>query len=329
MNRAYQLHILLQTNNNNKIETLLETLDLNNITDNGLMSNLIIYFIKNNDSRINILLNNKIKLMKRDYLMLCNYYYNSNYSTSLKMFNDYIVGKEVLTKDIDYIIENKMYKLLALLNGIYIKSNINNMPLYTHNIGNNIIDMSIIDNIIVHISSHISKSYLDEFNIVISKQCYNHIIDGCNVILYKGQITKKNLLNLYKISNNKNSLLIIHKRHIKKYPEIKFELDKLNIKYYLTPFNFNDDLFILLAFLNNPHAFIISNDNFRDHIFNYNQNIHDYNQFKNYLKHHTLSFTYDSINKIDTQLDMIYHNNNDIIVPHTSGKYLKLKLEKH
>ena len=326
MNRAYQLHILLETNNNNKIETLLETLDLNNITDNGLMSNLIIYFIKKNDYRINILLNNKIKLMKRDYLMLCNYYYNSNYSNSLKMFNDYIVGKEILSKDIDYLVENKMYKLLALLNGLYIKSTINNEQLYDYN-NNNIIDINILDNIKQHIANLIDINTIDSFNEHLTKYHYNRIIDGCNVILYKGKISKKNLINLYKISNNKNSLLIIHKRHIKKNPEIKSELDRLNIKYYLTPFNFNDDLFILLAFLNNPHAFIISNDKFRDHIYNYNQNLHDYNQFKNYLKQHTLSFTYDLIESYNTHLDMIYHDNDEIIVPHTSGKYLKFKLD--
>ena len=321
MNTGYILHKLLVENDYNKIEQVLKTINPCDINDNGVLSLILSYFIKNNDMRINLLLSNN-RFMKRDYLMICNYYYHSNYSYSLELFIKNILDNkniQLLPKDIDYLIENKLHKLLILLNGHHIYSSINNLSLhdYTNNVD------SIDFNILKKIKDTININHND-FNNYLSNIKYDYIIDGCNILLYKGRISKKNIENLYRISNNINSLVIIHKRHIKKNSTIKFELDKKGIKYYLTPFNNNDDMFIILAFINNPKAYIVSNDKYRDHMFNYNQNLFDYNQFKNYLKQHTLSFNYESTENINHKLASIFLDNNNLIIPHISGKYIKL-----
>jgi len=325
MNKGYILYKLLLINDNNKIEEIIKTIDIATINDNGILSLLLSYFIKNNDNRVNLLLDKK--LMKRDYLMLCNYYYYSNYDYSLKLFTKYLLSKDIqlLSKDIDYLIENNMMKLLTMLNGVYITATITNISLYDYNNNNNI-DYNILNNIKNNIVINFKDNYIDTFNDFLSSINYDYIIDGCNVLLYKGKISKKNIDNLYRISFNINCLVIIHKRHIKKNPNIKLDLDKRGIKYYLSPFNNNDDLFIILAFINNPKVYIVSNDKYRDHMFNYNQTVFDYNQFKNYLKHQTLSFTYNSIDSIKTNLKSIYLDNNTLIIPHISGKFIKLNV---
>ena len=320
MNKGHILHKLLLINDNTKIEEIIKTIDPYNINDNGVLSLILSYFIRNNDIRINLLLSNRF--MKRDYLMLSNYYYYSNYNYSLELFTKNILNNkniQLLSKDIDYLIENKLYKLLILLKGYNINSTINTLPLYDYTYHLDNIDIDILKQIKDSININIY-----DFNNFLSNVTYDYIIDGCNILLHKGKISKKNIENLYKIASNINCLVIIHKRHIKKNPEIKLNLDRLNIKYYLTPFNNNDDLFIMLAFINNPTKYIISNDKYRDHMFNYNQTLFDYNQFKNYLKQHTLSFTYDSIESIKTNLQSIYLDNNNLIIPHISGKYIKL-----
>jgi len=326
MNKGYILHKLLLANDNNKIEELIKTIDTSNINDNGILSLVLSYFIRTNDIRINLLLSNR--LMKRDYLMLCCYYYHSNYNYSFELFAKNILNNkniQLLTKDIDYLIENKLYKLLILLKGYNINSSIDILSLYDYSNYIDYIDHNILQNIKDNII--IKQEYINEFSDYLSKINYDYIVDGCNVILYKGKISKKNIENLYRISCTLNCLVIIHKRHVKKNPEIRLELDKRGIKYYLTPFNNNDDLFIMLAFINNPKVYIVSNDKYRDHIFNYNQTLFDYNQFKNYLKQHTLSFTYDSIENINHKLDSIQVEDNNLIIPHISGKYLIISLK--
>jgi hypothetical protein len=328
MNIGYTFHKLLVSNDNNKIEELIKKIDIYNIKDNGILSLLLLYYIKNNDNRLDTFLSNidYNKLMKRDYLILCNNYYYSNYNYSLDIFIKYLLNNkniQLLTKDIDYLIENKLYKLLVLLNGLFIKTNINSLQLYDNINVINTIDNSILQNIKKHITNNI-KINIDEFNNYLLKINYDYIIDGCNVLLNKGHVSKKNIENLYRLSTNRNTLVIIHKRHIQKNPDIIANFKKLNIKYFLTPFNNNDDLFIIIAFINNPNAYIISNDKYRDHVFNYNQSLFDYNQFKNYIKHHILSYTYNSLDNININLQSIYLDNNTLLIPHISGKYIKL-----
>ena len=128
---------------------------------------------------------------------------------------------------------------------------------------------------------------------------------------------------MYKIINRlDNVLVIIHMRHIKKYPQIKDYFDKHNIKYYLTPYKHNDDLFIVNAFINNHKSYIISNDKYRDHINNYNKDLYKYNQFKNIIFHHTLSYDFNNISPKKKYTENIQICDNKIFIPHNLGGFI-------
>ena len=66
-------------------------------------------------------------LMKRDYLNYLNYLYKVNTTESHKMFSSIIHKYEFLNKDIEFIIDNKMFGLLYHLENFYnsINSDIN------------------------------------------------------------------------------------------------------------------------------------------------------------------------------------------------------------
>ena len=72
---SYVFYNLLLNNDNEKIEAYINTLNINTIKDNGILSNLIVYLVKYNDIRILAIIDNidNYKLMKRDYLMICKY----------------------------------------------------------------------------------------------------------------------------------------------------------------------------------------------------------------------------------------------------------------
>lgn len=327
---SYVFYNLLLNNDNEKIEAYINTLNINTIKDNGILSNLIVYLVKHNDIRILAIIDNidNYKLMKRDYLMICKYYYNYNIDKALEICNKYIVNKlQLLPKDIDFIIENNLIKLLYLFKGLYIKSSVN-IAKYNHT---NIInesyenDLLLLQDIKKSINSHIHPSEKDKLLDFLHNTNYNYIIDACNVLFHNGRITNKNINNLYKIINSlDNVLVIIHIRHIKHYPEIKEYFDKHNIKYYLTPYKHNDDLFIINAFINNYKSYIISNDKYRDHINNYNKDLYNYGQFKNIIFHHTLSYDFNNISPKKKYTENIQIINDKILVPHNTGGFILL-----
>jgi hypothetical protein len=310
MNIARTLHESLKINDNKTIENILNELTLDNISDNGILTNIILYFINNNDTRLDIIINNT--LMKRDYIKLAIYYYHSDLIKSLYIFNKNT--HELEMKDINGLINNKCYELIKLLNGVYLQTNIQD-DLYEKYYDNMVnFDYNLI-NIKNTIEQHINIKELNKFNKFINKYNYDYIIDGCNVLLYHGKISNKNINNLYKIINTKQrALVIIHTKYIKQHPNIKKKLDELNILYYLTPYLHNDDYFILLAFLKS-RCFIISNDKYRDHIFLLKS--------KHLLHNKILEFNYSSVGK-ENKLNMCIQVNENIYIPHINNYLIKI-----
>jgi hypothetical protein len=296
MINPYHLHKLLVNSDFDNIKLLIKDVDII-LSPNNILTNIISFYIKTNDEQLEIIKNNIdiLDLHKRDYLNLSNYYYEKNFNFANYIFTKYIVDNQniqLLEKDINFMINNKLVKLLYLLEGRFIKTSVNNNIIQPslHNINTNILN-----NVKSMIEKQINKKELNKFMNFINNINYDYIVDGGNVLFYKGKINNKNINNLYNLCNNINSLVLIHQRNLKKHPNIKKELEEQNIKYYLTPYNHNDDLFILLAFLNSYNSFIISNDKYRDHIFCYNNTNVNYNQFKNILYLHTLGFTFNKI----------------------------------
>ena len=301
---GYTLYKYIIDKNYDKIKNIIENQDLNEILlHNGCLSNIILYYINYNDI-INI---NKIllrtNLMKRDYLNISKYFYDINFDKSLLIFKN-INYKKLNTKDIDFLINNKLIKLIYELNElfIYTKININLCKL-------SYIKLKIKNTYINQINKYLTLDIINNLYKIINN--YEYIIDAGNILHSdKGSITPNSINGLIKIMNNyKNSLIIIHKKHFNNL-YIKNIIIKYN--YYLTPYNYNDDLFILWFFFNN-NCNIITNDKFKDH--NYNLNLdYDYNILLQYIIHYSNNYDlyfkeYNFIRKCDNNIYIPYDNN--------------------
>lgn len=266
---GYTLYKLL---NNNKIE-IEQIININGLDNlllhNGCLSNILLFYINdNNNDKIEYILQ-KNNLMKRDYLNICKYFYNKDYIKSLSIFRK-INYNNLEMKDINFIINNSLIKLLYELEELFICTTIETNITILDNIKLKINNIDLINNI----EQNIKMNILNKLN----KLNYNYdfIIDAGNILhSFQGSINENSINGLIKILNtcSSNILIIIHNKHFKN-ELIKNIIIKYN--YFLTPYNNNDDLYILWFFFK-QNASIITNDKFKDHNYNlkfgYNYNI--------------------------------------------------------
>lgn len=339
---AFHFHKLLLANDNDNIKKMIETLTVNTIllsNHSGFISNFITFLINNNQIEDNIekIERLNIMLMKRDYLQLINYYYNNNNIKAIDIFvNNVIPFNNFMSKDIDYIINNKLYKLLGFLDGLFIKSNIINDT----NVNINILKLKYLSDDITNDILDILKSKIGHLDKIIIRRKINVIIDGCNVIHFNnGLITKTSFNDIRNMIIQSREtfgepLVIIHSRHIKTIPKLIDLFNLLNVAYYLTPPNFDDDLFILNYFLEHKtKLFIISNDKYRDHIFKYSlldKSTNSMCQFKNIISQQTISYKYSNDNDFifsnkPTYSECIQVIDNTVYVP-TTKSFIEIPL---
>lgn len=279
-NISWQLHTLLLNNNLKEISEIVDIIKESDY-DNGIITNLILYYIKiNNENKINYFLEN-YKLMKRDYLNVI--VYDKKY---LYLFDTIIDNFELLDKDLDFIINNKL-NVLHKLDGFFLKNNCN----YKNTIDTNLLKLYYLDEKSIKlILEFIEKEIIitNKINDLL-KNNYDNIIDCGNIIYNKqGKINYDNLNIINQLTGN--NLLIIHIKHKK-----NLNNDFLKNNIYFTPYKFNDDLYILYFFLKmKTKCFIISNDKYRDHIFNFNIS----EKFKNIITQQTINYNLDD-NKIN------------------------------
>ena len=335
---GYTLH---QANNNSDVfEKIIEEHTMEKICSlnhNGIVSNLLEYFIKTDHNKIETLLSYiTVGLMKRDYMHLIKYYYDNNLNHAIDIFqNKIIIQFELLQQDVDYILINRMFKLLPFMEGLFLKTSY------------------ITDDIVMPHESEVKlfllgqkqikcilEQIIEETNINIkTMKDYGAIIDGGSVIHSRsGTITKDSMNDLIMISNVAkiscgNPIVIIHKRHTKTIKNLEKELQKNNIDYFLTPYNMNDDMFILHFFLSLgtiPH--IITNDKFRDHIYKFEKsknNIMNMSMFKDVILQQTVTFDI-SRNWLDFKQDISYciqKYKDGFIVPYIMGEFVFISLE--
>jgi len=290
LNIKYMNSLIFKNFNNvDEINGFIELLYKDNIfiklfQDNSTLSLFLKHFIRINDEHnINNIIESNIILMKRDYLCIINYFYNKDYNKSEYIFINKIISDDTILldiKDILYIINNKLFKLLLIIDNLYIEQkqinydklniiNSNNTLKYIQpcNLNNCLIDNNIIYKIFDYYNNYL-HDYINKLN---NFNNYNLIIDGGNLLHSdNGKITDQSLLNLEYILNNINEykpIIILHIKHIKTL-NIKNLLKKNNIPYFLTPYNYYDDKFIIWFFIkSNFSSFILSNDNFHDHIY--------------------------------------------------------------
>jgi hypothetical protein len=350
--------LLYQTNNDSQlVNQLVSKFSLENLIktkNNGLISNLLLYYISSEDNdKIEEIIRlgqiHNLSLMKRDYLNLAKYYYQYDKDISIKFFEKILsmvssnTDSVIFPKDIDFIIENKMFELLSLTSGMFTQTTILGYPLIDGN--DRALNLKTIgEDIISNINDCFEKilgaevKNLKEFMGSRNKK-FDVIIDGGNVIHARSGLVQpsslndlENIIGLVK-TNIGNPLLVIHRRHIKTFPNLINRLNSLKINYYLTPYNMNDDIFILWFFLNlGSSPFIISNDKYRDHIFKFETskkkitNEYALNQFHHILHQQTLGFDLISqtLDSIPTFSKCIQRQNGTIYVPHQSGKFIEL-----
>ena len=319
--------------------------------NNGIVSNILTHYIKiNDDSKITLLIQtvlllNGFELMKRDYLNLIKYYYATQMEKALDIFDNKIcclsnpnTQSIFLSKDIDCILENNWIEIIKRLDGLFIEATINCINQYIPSVLNlkkyqptQKIIMYI--NHVINMTIETHQQTLETFWSTIDK--VDTIIDAGNVIYSRrGSISTTSLDDLINIAHQtQNPLIVIHRRHVKTINHLEATLKKMKLNYWMTPYGINDDLFIMWFFLRtNMNATIVSNDNFRDHIFNFEtinkKNNFDLNwsQFKNIICQQTLKYNI-HINKINNPpiySKCIQHDDSYIYIPHISGNFVRI-----
>lgn len=241
-----------------------------NTKNKGLISLILQYGISTNNKEIIDKIFPYVS-MKRDYL---NYivYNKENKELCLKVFQEKIMVDTILSKDIEFLIENNLYFLIKLLDGKFIKID------YEGSISTDFTPKKyFFENSIKYFSEIIKdqeKNIIDKFMAVIEEGKYKYIIDAGNILYSRnGQICDYSVIDLQFVINKfPNSLIIIHRKHLNNHKIKNLVKDKL---FFSTPYLINDDIFILAAYLfNNQNLFnnsckIISNDCFKDHTIKY------------------------------------------------------------
>jgi hypothetical protein len=257
--------------------------------NNGIVSNLLVHFIEMNDIENILEILNKTEdiLMKRDYLHVIKYYYDKVDTIELAcdIFSSKIDKMSLLPKDIDYILENKMFMLLPKLEGLFITTSYSEELVILPE--NNMVYLDDIN--IMKIKQEIQEEI--KVDIPINKNI-KVIIDGGSIVHARnGKINHHSMNDIIHVIDTARHMigepmLVIHSRHIKTLPQLIEKLKQHNVRYQFTPPKVNDDLFILDFFLKlETKAYIITNDKYRDHIFNFNKP-----QFRNIIEQQTLNY---------------------------------------
>jgi hypothetical protein len=343
--------IILQAINFFGLENLI------NMKHNGIVSKILEYYInQSNEQQINYIISliNEISdfnLMKRDYLNLIKYYYIINTKKSIDMFVNNILCKSssnteyvIQSKDIHFIIENKLFSLLTYIKDLFIEVsgdfNCVSQDLITYN---NKINVSINSSVFDIINKNLSpenKFYIENFWKINNGE-FKAIIDGGNVLYSsQGKLNDESICNLINIIKKTEqlfgkSLLIIHRKHTKTFPNLINQLKDIGITYFLTPYKVNDDIFILWFFLNiKTKPYIITNDKYRDHIFHFetvnkkeNTNL-SMSQFKHVLSQQSLEYNIitNTISQPIRVSRCIHVIENKIYIPHISGQFIEINL---
>lgn len=245
---SHQIYILLQEEKYDEIKNIIQDL-IQDIEYNhsGIISNILVYYIKtHNTNKVEEML--KYSLKKRDYLHICEYFYDTK---GVDIFKHILNKFDWEIKDIDYMIEHKLYKLLYCMENIYAETSFISNSNYIGEYKRNIIDTKEIYDYLLR--NNINMEY-------INTKKYDIIIDGCNVIFSSKLYTPMELINKYvSLLKEYSVLLVIHKRHRKK-------LSDLSVDVCYTEYKMNDDLFILKYYCLFGDSYILTNDEFNDHL---------------------------------------------------------------
>jgi hypothetical protein len=258
-----------------------------------------------------------MELTKKEILFKIKYYYNIDFEIACNYFD--IIKKNISSKNIDFIIENKLFKLLHNLIGRFVSTSHTEFIKTNDELDLYYIDNESRNNHINTLELMLSNDLLDKINNF--NYDYNFIVDGGNILHSKnGNITDHSVNILFNIINKLDKpVLVIHQKYLKNIPKFINKLEENNIIYISTPYNFDDDIFILLLFFKKYNTFIISNDKFRDYIFKLKDN-----ELYNIFKQHIINYTDFTLNDKPTYSKCIQYKNNKFYIPHIDNYFIEI-----
>lgn len=276
------------------------------------------YLLTNDILNIEKIYSNKESLMKRDILNYCHYFYKMDKEKSLSSFLFLICGHNLTPDNIDFLIENNMIDFLKLLDGYYYQTSYNKNFNDISFLKSYKFNSEVIDNTIIKLGDVIDITDLKVFcEKIKTKGNKKVVLDGGNILFYyKGKVSNAGYNLMIKIIKHLKGLdiipiLILHNRHLKgksKYiTQIRNECEFI----FETPYNKNDDFYILYVFLT-LNCKVITKDNYKDHIFCFRSNLKEdeYNLLGKYIEE--LLLKYDD--KICLNSDDFIHVSNCIQV---------------
>lgn len=339
------------------VESILEDLTFTGKEKRGFISLVIKLYIMNsdNDKLDSFYQIHKDNLMKRDILLYCQYYYLSDHVKSTKNFVYLISNYYLDSSNLLFLIKNKMFDFIKILNGFYIKLT-------------DFSSLEIIDNyemlekytfkteIIEHILSQVKISKKSDLMFFYKnlEEIDNRkiIIDAGNILFsFGGEVTisgYKLLLELVEYFFDKEiiPIIIIHNRHLKTHYKGKLKekniVDSINSlrKFgsnfiFETPYNENDDFYIIYLSLI-LQSKILTNDNYKDHIFNFRTNevSSEENMAQNYIDDLVVKYSIEGgtfiINNIDSQeiSKCIQIIGNDFYLPTIENTFVKVSIKE-
>ena len=183
-----------------------------------------------------------------------------------KIFIENIKIESIIQKDINFLIDNKLFFLIKCLDGFFIKMDCLGKKYPEIKFNKYKFDFSKIN--FEKIASIVDDKNMIKFLNVLLWNKYPYIIDAGNVLFSRtGELDDYSIKDLdYVSSKFKDSLIIIHSKHLKNEKIKNLLKDK---SYFPTPHGFNDDIFIIMTYLYN-NCKIITNDNYKDHTINNN-----------------------------------------------------------
>jgi hypothetical protein len=298
IDKVYNIYLLIKNGEIDTAKNEIKNVDnylKNNLNNNlknikGLLSLKLRLFIldKNLDEICNLFDNNE--MMSRDWVDLLIFSNNDSFGYILNKYLDKLINVNFNDKNITDLYNNLTeYNFCSFIKNFVYKQLVININGNNNECKNNYF----LDSILILQIEEIKKK-IKLFNIF-NNFNYKYVLDGGN-ILYSNNgkinnLSYNKLLKFYNLHKNE-SIIILNKKHfniINKNPKFK------NVNILYTPFNINDDLYILYYSLINK-AFIITNDEYSDHIDNYSIKLPNLNFLKVYLDEKLIKYNNNIIN---------------------------------
>lgn len=267
----------------------LENKDLCDTTeDKGLVTLLLRYACLKRDENLISKLFDRLS-MTRDFLLFMSYY-NDRRNDNIELFKEKINLDKIDQSNIDFILEKGLVYLLPLLEGRFIKLGVKdglvsgssieglrhlyipNVDYYIDRICNYKMEVGQGKEkdklLIVECTSSQKKDRRKMQSLIESDNDYDVIIDGGNLMHVGGGKNVSNIVNAFQelVKLGKRPLVILYYKHTKD-SSVVSELSRNRIKYIATPGSNDDDIFTLLAFLNNSKkgrpCNILTNDKYK------------------------------------------------------------------